>query len=482
MSMQSSPDAFIQQQQKARAVRIRRLFIGLGVLLLLAVAIAAFLAFERATDSGKQGSVKVKVDAEITADFSSEEQNLARDSFKDALSQFEQQYMQTLALEDIQNFAPKRVKQISTDKERALALFANAAFVQALGKLNQARAEAADLINDWHTAYSDKLQEASTYYLEDRIQESRLALSQADKIKNKHPDSDELRSQLAAYDTVATLIADLEVARLENNLEKQVAIMQQILQADPTRDEFKAPLSQAANQLTERRLSLALGRAETALNAQDINAAQTYIQQARAIQANAKGIEVLSARLNRLVSLQSLDSLHKQIEDLKAQDAWQAVLQTAKRGLESFSQDAQLKRSADQANAILRAQQSILRFTSQPERIADVNIRQAAQTTLEQSLLLLSESQALAGHARTLATYIDQYSVSLPVTVKSDGQTFIKVIGVGVVGEVEEKEIQLTPGTYTFEGSRQGYRSKRVNLEVGEAYPNTITLVCDETI
>lgn len=157
-------------------------------------------------------------------------------------------------------------------------------------------------------------------------------------------------------------------------------------------------------------------------------------------------------------------------------------MQTARRGLESFSQDAQLKRSADQANAILRAQQSILRFTSQPERIADVNIRQAAQTTLEQSLLLLSESQALAGHARTLATYIDQYSVSLPVTVKSDGQTFIKVIGVGVVGEVEEKEIQLTPGTYTFEGSREGYRSKRVNLEVGEAYPNTITLVCDETI
>jgi len=69
------------------------------------------------------------------------------------------------------------------------------------------------------------------------------------------------------------------------------------------------------------------------------------------------------------------------------------------------------------------------------------------------------------------------------VEIISDNQTNIIVRGVGVVGITQSKTIQLTPGRYKFEGKREGYKSKLIDVLI--SYDKTsyrLNVICDEPI
>jgi len=74
-------------------------------------------------------------------------------------------------------------------------------------------------------------------------------------------------------------------------------------------------------------------------------------------------------------------------------------------------------------------------------------------------------------------------NVKIPVTVTSDNQTFILVRGVGKVGVTQQRTIQLKAGVYTFEGMREGYKSKLVELRIPIGSDSIgVRIVCDERI
>ena len=67
------------------------------------------------------------------------------------------------------------------------------------------------------------------------------------------------------------------------------------------------------------------------------------------------------------------------------------------------------------------------------------------------------------------ALFLQVQAQTVPVLVKSDGRTYIRVLGVGNVGEVKEKTINLAPGTYQFEASCKGYRTEIITVEISPA-------------
>lgn len=471
----ASPDGFIQEQQRQRVQKFKRLAWVLAALTLAAIGMTIWLFL-----SGNEEVPVAKAVVENTQ--SSAEQEAAREKFKQALADFELNVAPVLTRISHGQWATSQVAGLFDEKERALALFANAGFLQALGILQRVEEDAKALIAQWRQAYEDKLNEAQSYYTQGQIQQARLALSQADKIKPLDEQSTTLRAQLSAYEKVQGLLAQLAVARVENNLENQVALMQQVLQADPTRQDMQEPLQAAISQLNERRLALSLGKAQQALERGDIGEANTYIQQAQRIKPEAKGIIALRTELDKRQATQSLSDVKSEVATLALSDAWPEALSVASRGLSRFPRDAELQQSHAQATQILSAQRNIESFNAQPQRLADENIRQAAQNAIQQSILLLPLSNTLAQRAQRLAGFIDQYATKVPVTVLSDGMTRISVIGTGIVGVVERKVIDLSPGEYIFEGKREGFRSKRITVNVNIGTPSTVSLICDEPL
>ncbi|MEQ8938939.1 MAG: hypothetical protein RLT30_09585, partial [Gammaproteobacteria bacterium] len=80
-------------------------------------------------------------------------------------------------------------------------------------------------------------------------------------------------------------------------------------------------------------------------------------------------------------------------------------------------------------------------------------------------------------------TLIDNMNKKVDVVVKSDNKTNVLVRGVGIVGMTDSKTIQLKPGSYKFEGKREGYKSKLIDVLVPyDKNQMQLTVVCDEPI
>jgi tetratricopeptide (TPR) repeat protein len=472
----ASPDALIQQQQKQRAQQIKRIFIGLGALVCIALVVTFFSLVNAPSEEALVPA------APIESSFSGADQEAARDAFRQALSVYEQEIAPVLAAPALVNWKAQEVEALSTANDTALRLFANAAFVQALGVLNKLKADAQVLIEQWNSAFNDKLGQAQTYYDNGQIQQARLALKQAIELMPQRVESQRLAGQLAVYDSVSDALEQLEVAKVENNLEQQIALMQQILRADPTRIEHQLPLQQAQKLLKERRLSKALQQAEQALAADKLDDARRYLQQAQSIEANAPGLDKLSAQLNARLAQQNLAGIISQVEQLKTNDSWSEIAKLSEQALGRFPNNEQLKQSQMQASVVLDHQQSLARFIARPDRMADSNILNAAQNALQKSITSLILSPTLATQAQRLAGLIDTYNAKVEVTINSDKRTHLIVVGVGVVGEVDKYTIELTPGNYVLEGKRDGYRSKRLEFEVQANKPINISLLANEKI
>ena len=71
----------------------------------------------------------------------------------------------------------------------------------------------------------------------------------------------------------------------------------------------------------------------------------------------------------------------------------------------------------------------------------------------------------------------------IPVTVMSDNMTDIRVRGIGNLGVILHKTIQLKPGNYFFEGTRKGFKSKLLRVLIPYDQNNySVSIICDESI
>ena len=69
------------------------------------------------------------------------------------------------------------------------------------------------------------------------------------------------------------------------------------------------------------------------------------------------------------------------------------------------------------------------------------------------------------------------------ISVESDDQTEVAVYKVGKLGRFTLKELNLRPGTYTFLGTRNGYKDilRKIEVKAGEKEMR-VTMICREKI
>jgi hypothetical protein len=130
----------------------------------------------------------------------------------------------------------------------------------------------------------------------------------------------------------------------------------------------------------------------------------------------------------------------------------------------------------------LSAKKSLASFIARPARLADNNIREAATKAIQNAFAPSLLSPSLQQQIGQVASAIDNYSGPVDITIRSDGKTYLTVLGVGHVGEHKEKVISLTPGNYILQAKREGYRNKRLEFVVEANTPLVLQLICDDKI
>ena len=135
------------------------------------------------------------------------------------------------------------------------------------------------------------------------------------------------------------------------------------------------------------------------------------------------------------------------------------------------------------ANHFLDLLADFRRYFSNPYRLANDNVRNKAEKLLAQAKKASSYSFAIKIQAKELSELIIKTNRLIPVTIISDNKTFVLARRVGKVGIISQKSIQLKPGSYTFEGVRNGFKSKLVQAFIPyDRSDFSVQVICDEPI
>ena len=142
-------------------------------------------------------------------------------------------------------------------------------------------------------------------------------------------------------------------------------------------------------------------------------------------------------------------------------------LSAASNGLANARQQADLKATLNQ-------------YIQQPQLMqSDEGLKEARRA-------LVTATQSGGGfksQARELSHLLSLARIEVDVLLTSDQRTDVTVYQVGRYGTIEQAELSLIPGIYTFVGKRKGYRDVYQEVHIkGDINPITVDIRCSEKI
>ena len=135
------------------------------------------------------------------------------------------------------------------------------------------------------------------------------------------------------------------------------------------------------------------------------------------------------------------------------------------------------------SNQIIKFKALFSIYIKDPYKLANEKNIEEIQIAIEQTRDISLLSKTLEQKRQVVTENLAKMNNKIPVDVISDQKTYVLVRGVGKVGTIEKKTIQLKPGNYIFEGQREGFKSKLVKVFIPiEQTSFTVKVVCDEPI
>ena len=469
-------DAQIQAHRLQHQQKMKKIFLVVGAVvcvILLALVVVPLL---------NQDTAEKDTNSTQVAPLSTSEIDAFRESFKETLTDYELRLQGQVSEMKVIGYAPAETAELALLKQTVLTSFAQGAFSDAKSNLETLVQKTEALIEAWELAFSQQLIRAQEQFEQENMAQAQLNLNKALAIMPNNIDALALQNRINAFGEIEILLQDLDVAKIERNLPKQIDLLGDIISLDPEREALQADLINAKDRLDSQELANALQSAEQAINANNLPLAEKYLAKASSLDASSKGIEALQTRISNIRSEQGLAYIQRSIENAASNDNWQQVSQLSSSGLSQYPNHKSLLSSQQQASAILKASKTLQSYIGRPERLADTNIRENAQQAMLDSFSLSIHSPSLQGQIADLGELLDTYSSPVEVTIQSDEKTYIIVVGIGHVGQHAAKTISLTPGNYVLEGKREGYKSKRLTFTVEANTPLALSLVCDQKI
>lgn len=474
----NNADAQIQAHRQQHQKHLKKLFGGSGALVaIILLVVVAYQFFTKTDPLSPESSGQQSI-----AELSSEQIEIYREQFKKALTKYEIEIQPSIDKILLTDWETAKVTELALLKERGLTAFAQGAFLQAKQHFETLYANSSELIAQWQSQTSQHIERAKIAFGNDLIPQAQLNLNKALALMPTNLEALEFQNRIDAYGEVAGLLSDLEVAKIENNLPKQIGLLSDIIELDPQRGELNEDLATVKVSYNQQKLEELLDSAESALLANQLNKAQQLVDAAKIVKPSSKGAQSLNNRIAQARAKQGLTSIKASLEQATKQDDWSEVASIANSALQNYPLDEDLKNYQSQAQQVLSAQKSLASFIARPERLADDNIREAATNAVQKAFTPSLLSPSLQGLIEQTATAIDKYNSPVDITIQSDGKTYIIVLGIGHVGEHKEKVISLTPGNYVLQAKRDGYKNKRLEFLVEANTPLSLQLICDEKI
>ena len=406
-----------------------------------------------------------------------------REEFMRAMEQYEGEVEPKVAALRLQQWAGEMHAELAGLKTRALEQFTASEYAPALESLRRARVAAASAEAEYARRLAELKTAATAAFENDRAEEAQQAVRRALEFKADDAEMRALQPRAAALPQVLELLRQADAARAENRPEKEIPALEKILELDPARAEQAARLKTLQAESAQDRYAGALRAARRALDAGDLRAAKSQIDLAKRISPNGAEIPPLEKTLRAALAQREFENALASGEAAKRRDDWAAAAKHFARAQQLQPNNQTALKNRQEANAVTAASRQIREHLEQPRRLEDLAAADAVAAYAREIAPLTEASAKLRAQHAELTRVARLYQTEVPVTVVSDNKTQIIVRGIGRVGKTERREIRLRPGARVFEGSREGYKSKLVTLEIAPGAASAeVTVICDEKI
>ncbi|MDX8396697.1 MAG: hypothetical protein R8K49_00080 [Mariprofundaceae bacterium] len=485
-------EAKLKQASESSAKQRRRLLYLFVVVAFIGMAVMLAMPYFKVKISNQTAPQALLLDRPVadrlttdrsTTDRSITDQSELRQQLMIRLQAYEKELEPLLLDANLKGWNLEKEIELSALKKELTSAFGMADYMAGLDLMARLERLAQETLTERDAIFNAELSMAKGALKQDDYDAGQLHIQKALRLKKAEPEALLIVKQLEALPELLALLKKADVARIENNQQKEYAALAEAYGVAPERAGLKQRRDQLSEQIKEAQFSNLINRVLLNLKKKQIKSAWLDYNKAKALYSNRAELQVLKGAIVKAsvaVDLQQAIAAGKQAI---AQDDWSKAKLVYTGALQRHPEDKSIRDGLQLAAKLVSLQVALADYIERSERLSSQNIYNAAQDTLIQARVFVSYSQLLKAQISRLKVLLAQLNVEVPVFVKSDDLTYVQVRGVGKVGRTLGREIHLKPGEYTFEGIRAGYKSKlvEVHLPVG-ASGFKVEVMCDEQI
>ena len=406
-----------------------------------------------------------------------------RQQFMEQLAKYESEVEPKIEALRLREWASEKHAELQRLEADAIEDFAKSDYLSAQEGLGQARG----LVSEAEAEYARRLValriEANEAFADDRAPAAEKAVGQALHLRPDDAEMLALQKRVSGLPEVLDLLRRAGVARNENRPEKEAAALQKVLALDPSRKGPQSRLAKLHGQLKQQRFSGAVRKAQAALDAGDLAAAANQLALAKTISPADKSLAPLQKRLRQAQTEKAFAAQISLGAQAKARDDWSVAATHFQRARKLKPGDKTAVENHDLAQRIVGVTEQLRQMSDREHRLGDKNVLASVAAYLRETESLTEISPGLKKIHAEVTRKVALYRTEVEVVVVSDNATYIVVRGEGQVGKTSRRTIRLRPGERVFEGTRRGYKSKLVTVDLVPGAPAVeVVVICDEKI
>ena len=459
---------------KRRMQRAIALFATIGICGLLLFGLS-FYDFSAKKDMPMVVADKVEL--------SENDREKIRGEFKETLQQYENELEPRLQMANVELWNREGFFEIGELKKKMMLDFSSGEYQKALDNIHVLQNRTAKILEEAEHIFRENLAKATSFIAEDLYEEAKLHIEKSLLVAPQSPEALELQKEIEKLPLIAPLLNGAKVARAENDFQKEYGLLQQILQIAPERESVAERVPVLSELIKNQKFAEHISLGFASIEKRQAKDARYHYQEAKKVDPERAELAVLLTQVLALEKSFRVKSAVKQAEQAVRRDDWQQAKENFAKAAKDAPESKTVVEGLRRAEQVLGLQAQFNQYLNNPYRLADTDVRNGAERTLQQAEAADSYSFTIKRQAEQLRELITQLNRLIPVTVISDNKTFVLVRGVGKVGVISQKLIQLKPGKYTFEGVRDGFKSKLVQTFISYDQDNfTVQVICNEPI
>ena len=336
-----------------------------------------------------------------------------------------------------------------------------------------------DLINESSIMLEQYILSGFEYLAKEKISEAIEEFNKALAIEAENLQAKEGINRATVLDNLLLILDEIRILIEVNDLDTAQIKMAEAFELDKKNSEAIELNKKLEALLNQKDFDMAITEGYVYIEKNDFTKALDSFQRAFALEPSSQAAISGLFEAQQGIKTNKITELEKKANRMEKQEQWQSALDAYNEILSMDDKIQVAKKGILKAKKVILLESELDRLLSQPKRVASLDVATKVRKIISDSEEL-KLGPRLQSKINALITTLDQYSIKVKLKLISDGKTTITIQRAGSLGKFKNKELQLSPGKYTFIGKRSGYKTVRKTIVINNN--TTLELVCFQRI